>query len=732
MSVVADKKKSFFDIDTLHSIVFSSLSDEDRETFKAIECLSSSFLSGKVCPLHGEDALHHAYGVSAIISQLGFGKESVYASLLFLVPILSDDYDLSLEKLSDLVDADTFSLLKGVAKVFRIKFFRYEDIQKYSNQRMNAEFFRQMILALVEDIRVVIIVLSSHLQILRYLTTVELGPFHQQFAQVILNVFAPLANRLGVWHIKWELEDLAFRFCQPELYKSIVQKLCSKRNERELFIQQCMDSLSTSLEYEKIEHKIYGRPKHIYSIYNKMNHKNIGFSDLYDIHAVRILVKSVRDCYIALGIVHGLWVPLSKEFDDYILQPKSNLYQSLHTVVQVMSGRNLEVQIRTFEMHQHAELGIASHWRYKERSNVSSYDDKISLLRRLLTWRDDLAQNLAWADCTQRAQLNQTIYVFTPQGQVIALPRGATPIDFAYSLHTEIGHSCRGAKVNGSIVPLDTPLDTGQRIEVLTSKHGAPSRDWLGCSPIYAVTTRARSKIRQYLHQIDDVRDDVFLKGKQMLSKKMVQIKCSSITAEEVAEEFGFVDVRSLYRAVYNGDISAKMWRSLRRDELEMDVPTPNVSSSPSISSMNFSVMGVSGLSTRLSNCCHPIPSDEMMGFVTADHCISIHRTDCPNLQKILKKSPERTVPVQWNQIVKSIGSAWLYSFKIELLESKDGIKSVMDVFARQSGRLIKLLSSLHRDILVVHVVWETDPDRYEDLVLSLRRVAGFIRIYRV
>ncbi|CUT17458.1 MULTISPECIES: RelA/SpoT family protein [Candidatus Ichthyocystis] len=732
MSVVADKKKSFFDIDMLQSMVFSSLSDEDHETFRAIERLASSFLSGRCCPSHGEDSLHHAYGVSAIISQLGFGKESVYASLLFLIPILSDDYELSLKKLSELVDPDTFSLLKGVAKVFRIKFFRYEDIQIYSSQRMNAESFRQMILALVEDIRVVVIVLSSHLQILRYLTTVELGPFHQQFAQVVLNIFAPLANRLGVCRIKWELEDLAFRFYKPELYKSIVQKLCAKRKERELFIQQCMDSLSASLDDENINHKIYGRPKNIYSIYNKMNYKNIGFSDLYDIHAIRILVQSVRDCYVVLGIVHGLWAPLPKEFDDYILQPKSNLYQSLHTVVQVMSGRNLEVQIRTFDMHQHAELGVASHWRYKERSSVSSYDYKISLLRRLLVWRDDLAQNLTWADCTQRAQLNQTIYVFTPQGQVVALPRGATPIDFAYSLHTEIGHSCRGAKVNGAIVPLDTSLDTGQRIEILTSKHGVPSRDWIGCSPVYAVTNRARSKIRQYLHQIDDVKDDVFLKGKQMLSKKIAQIKCSSVAVEEVATKFGFVDVKSLYRAVYNGDISAKMWRSLRRDSLGADVSTPNVSSLPFISSTDFSVMGVSGLSTRLSNCCHPIPSDEMMGFVTSDHCISIHRNDCPNLQRILKKRPERAVTVQWNQIMRSIGSSWLYSFKIELLDSKDGIKSVMDVFARQSGRMIKLLSSLHRDILVVHVVWETDPDRYEDLIMSLRRIAGFIRIYRV
>ncbi|WP_175330577.1 MULTISPECIES: RelA/SpoT family protein [Candidatus Ichthyocystis] len=730
---MSDKKKSFFDIDTLRSSIINSLGDDNGESLAEIEKLVHHILAEKSCFLVGENALSHAYGVAAITAKLGLGKEVVYASLLFLSPALSDDPDVDLNKLVDLVDPGTFSLLKGVLGVLRIKFFRYDDLQKPSSQLMHAESFRQMILALVEDIRVVIIVLSSHLQTLRYLTTTDKSIFHERFAQVILSIFAPLANRLGVWQLKWELEDLSFRFYKPELYQSIVNKLSSKREERQLFIQYCIDSLSAILSKEEMDYKIYGRPKHIYSIYNKMNYKNLDFHDLYDIHAIRILVPSVRDCYMVLGVVHSLWAPISKEFDDYILQPKSNLYQSLHTVVQVVADKNLEVQIRTFDMHKNAELGVASHWLYKERSGTSSYGEKISLLRQLLTWRDDLAQQPMWADYTQRAELNQTIYVFTPQGRIISLPRGSTPIDFAYALHTEVGHRCRGAKVDGSIVSLDTPLDTGQQVEIMTSKQGGPSRDWLGNSPVYSVSNRARSKIKHYFHHIDDVSDDVFFKGKQVFSKKIAQYKLSNITSEDVASALGFSDVQLLYRAAYNGDISPKMWRSLVEDSSKVDAV--NICAVPQLSkktSLDFSVMGVSGLSTRLANCCHPIPSDEMMGFITSDYCVSIHRSDCPNLLKICEKNPERTVPVHCNQIMHLMGLSWPYSFKMEFINSDNVLKELMDVFSRHQGRITKFLSNLHRDVLVVYVVWETNPDRYEESILLLKKIPGFIRVYRV
>lgn len=727
-------KDDFFDCSALKERIHQSFEDSDHACLEKIQELSDFLLSEKEYPLTGESCLNHAYGVAAIMSDLGFGKEPVYASLLFLSVLTDENPNGFLEeKLNHhFIDNDTRSLIRGVVRVFHIQLFRYDDLHQFDNQRIHVESFRQMILALVEDIRVVVLVLASHVQTLRYLTTIPLNDFHTHFSQTILHVFAPLANRLGVWQLKWELEDLSFRFYKPDIYQSIAKKIREKRNAREFFIESCIKILESHLDKEGMSYKIYGRPKHIYSIFNKMSCKDLDFSDLYDIHAIRILVPSVRFCYVVLGIVHSLWIPLPRQFDDYILQPKSNLYQSLHTVVQVNPERNLEIQIRTFDMHKHAELGVAAHWRYKEKDKKNcSYDEKISLLRRLLIWRDDLSQKPMWASETQRIALNQTIYVFTPQGKVMALPSGSTPIDFSYALHTEIGHRCRGAKVDQMMVSLDTPLQTGQTVEILTVNQGGPSRDWLGHSPVYAVSHRARSKIRQHFYQLDSHQDLSLVKGKEMVSRKLFQLKRDDLSPEAAASIMGFSEAASFYRAVYNGEVAAKMWRLFLPQEQQELVIEKELSDQKNDYSSYFSVMGVSGLVTRLAHCCHPIPSDAVVGFVTKDHCISVHRVDCINWQRLKQKSPERVIEVNNVGVGPSL-LQWSYCFKIELLHSDSVLKEIVDLFSRVPGSLLKFLSHVHRDILIVHVVWKTTPPRYHELMLCLKKIRGFIRLYRV
>ncbi|MDE2586517.1 MAG: bifunctional (p)ppGpp synthetase/guanosine-3',5'-bis(diphosphate) 3'-pyrophosphohydrolase, partial [Betaproteobacteria bacterium] len=379
-----------------------------------------------------------------------------------------------------------------------------------------------MLLAMVEDIRVVMLRLASRTQTLRYYAAVP-DDLRVQVARETLELYSPLANRLGVWELKWELEDLSFRFLHPDTYKKIAKMLDEKRLEREQFIIDAVARVREELAQVGITNaEIYGRPKHIYSIWNKMRKKGVDFSEVYDVRALRVIVDEVKDCYTVLGIVHNIWTPIPKEFDDYISNPKGNYYRSLHTAVRCPDGRSLEVQIRTWDMHKHAELGVAAHWRYKEGTKHSAednYDDKIAWLRQLLTWKDEVSDSSDWVNHYKQAALDETVYVMTPQGKVLDLPQGATPVDFAYRLHTDLGHRCRGAKVDGVLVPLDTALKTGQRVEIIAAKQGGPSRDWLNPALGYIATKTARTKARAWFSSL--ALEETLAEGRAILTKEL-------------------------------------------------------------------------------------------------------------------------------------------------------------------------------------------------------------------
>ncbi|MGH8739991.1 MAG: RelA/SpoT family protein, partial [Burkholderiales bacterium] len=434
----------------------------------------------------GEPVWSHALGLTAGLAAVGMDAPGRAAGILYAAPKYLDGID----RLAESFGAEVAGLAEGVEKLYQLR------VATRDTPGEQNEVLRKMVLGMVEDVRVVLIRLASRTQTLRWLAK-NPSPERSAYAKETLDIYAPLANRLGVFQLKWELEDLSFRYLEPELYKRIAQMLDEKRLERQRYIARAIATLERELQAAGVKGELSGRPKHIYSIWNKMRTKGLDFSELYDVRALRVIVPEVKDCYTALGAVHNLWQPIPKEFDDYISRPKGNLYQSLHTAVVGPGGKTLEVQIRTEEMHRQAEYGVAAHWRYKEKAKTSKqFEQKIAYLRELLAWRDEVAD---WSKTRQKA-LDDTVYVLTPQGKVIDLPAGATPLDFAYALHTDLGHRCRGARVDGHMVTLDTPLANGQRVEIVAAKSGGPSRDWLNPERGFVKSHRARQKIRQWFN----------------------------------------------------------------------------------------------------------------------------------------------------------------------------------------------------------------------------------------
>ncbi len=477
-----------------------------HDSVRAALALAESLLRDAVLA-SGEPALGHAIGAATLISELKLDAEAVATALL--VPVVEID-SAHLGTVKERCGAVVAELVEGVAKMAQIHALSSRSLSSHSDeQTAQLEALRKMLLAMVQDTRVVLVKLADHTQELRFAVRSEDAAKRRETAMLTNDIFAPLANRLGVWQLKWEMEDLAFRILEPETYQRIARLLDGKRMDRERYIENAIAQLKGELARAGIAADVTGRPKHIFSIYKKMNTKSIDFEALYDVRAVRILVEEVKDCYAALGLVHNLWTPIPKEFDDYIAKPKSNQYRSLHTAVIGPQDKALEVQIRTHDMHQRSELGVAAHWRYKEGSRGDQeYDRKIAWLRQVLEWKDEAVDAGGLAERFRTGLFEDTIYVLTPQGKVIALTKGATPVDFAYHVHTELGHRCRGAKVDGAMVPLNTPLANGQQVEILAAKQGGPSRDWLNPELGFARSTGARAKIRQWFnHQNLEARD---------------------------------------------------------------------------------------------------------------------------------------------------------------------------------------------------------------------------------
>ena len=600
----------------------------------------------------GEPALEHAYGLAGNLAQLRIDGATRAAGLLFAVPEYLAEAP---ARLAERFDADVAALVDGVARLNRLRVVtRGLAAADEKGRAPQAETLRKMLLAMVEDIRVVLIRLASRTQTLRFLGAAP-DEVRRPVARETLDIYAPLANRLGVWQLKWELEDLSFRFLEPELYERIARELDERRGERESFIAEAIAALGREIAAAGIAAEVTGRPKHIYSIYSKMQQKGLQFDELHDVRALRVLVDTVKDCYTVLGIAHNLWAPIPKEFDDYISRPKGNRYRSLHTAVAGPDGRPLEIQIRTHEMHRHAELGVAAHWRYKEgkegkgSARDDAYDDKIAWLRQMLAWRDEIVGSADWVEQSKRAALDDAVYVLTPQGRVIDLPRGATPIDFAYSLHTDLGHRCRGAKVDGVMVPLDFRLDNGQRVEIVAAKTGGPSRDWLTQAG-YLASSRARNKVRQWFNAEELAR--TIAAGRAVVEREIAREGATSVKLEALAAQFGFARADELFAAVGREEIGPRALQvAVRGPEpaqpvAEEALVTKKSKATPGASGILF--VGVDRLMTQLARCCKPVPPDAIVGFVTRGRGISVHRRDCRSLAQLLVRHPERAIESQW------------------------------------------------------------------------------------
>ncbi len=598
----------------------------------------------------GEPVTRHMLGTVTILITLKVDSDTLAAGMLHAITNYLDEY---VNKLQADFGPTVAHLVEGVKRIRRIQIFSIkENTTEHSAQ---IEVFRKMLLAMAEDIRVVIIILASRVQTIRYAAANEV-PERTDIARGTLDIFAPLASRLGLWQIKWELEDLSLRIIEPARYKEIARLLEETRTRREQYIALVVAKLQCELQQADIQAEVIGRPKHIYSIHKKMKQKNLGFSEIYDARAVRILVEDIKNCYAALGIVHNLWIPIPKEFDDYIAKPKGNNYRSLHTSVNGPENKIVEIQIRTHEMHRYAELGVAAHWRYKEGTRFDArYEEKITWLRQILEWKNDVSDTEELARDFKTALFEDSVYVLTPQGSVIALPKGSTPVDFAYQVHTDLGHRCRGAKVDGAIVSLDYPLQNAQQVEIIPAKRGGPSRDWLNPALHYLKSHRARSKIKQWFNSQE--LETTLAQGRTIVEKVLQRHGMTAIGLEKYASKFSFTKLNEFFIAVAKGDITNRQLETALNRPTELTATQPDLLADRKIITGSVSkqtgndifVVGVDKLLTVLAKCCKPVPPDPITGFVTTrGRGIMIHRQDCCNLSQLSSESAKRLVEADW------------------------------------------------------------------------------------
>jgi GTP pyrophosphokinase len=581
-------------------------------------------------------------------------------------------------------------LVKGVLRMAAISYQRNDNEERILGRQSQeqAENIRKMLVAMVDDVRVALIKLAERTCAIRSVKTASVER-RRQVAREVADVYAPLAHRLGIGHIKWELEDLSFRYLEPEEYKRIARLLDERRMARQEYIDNMLTLLRSELQAAGIDGEVTGRAKHIYSIWRKMKRKGIDFSQVYDIRAVRILVPTVRDCYTVLGIVHSLWRNIPHEFDDYIASPKENGYRSLHTAVMGPENKVLEIQIRTHTMHEESEYGVCAHWRYKgtDKENVQdSYEQKISWLRQVLEWHDELGGEPLKDDL--RSVNQDRIYVFTPEGHVVDLPKTATPLDFAYRIHTDIGHRCRGAKVNNRIVPLNYHLNNADQVEILTGKREAPSRDWLSPALGYVNTARARAKVQHWFKV--QARDQNIAEGQALLDREFKRLALLDLDFEELAQRLHFASLDDLYAAVGASDVGVGQVLNAAQKLLDLANPKEPVipfraKSSHKKKESDFYIEGVGNLLTQIANCCNPVPGDAITGYITLGKGVSIHRQDCSNVLQLQADEPQRIIKVEWGSAPQSA-----YSVDI-IIEAYDRYGLLRDITALLDNERINI-----------------------------------------
>eukprot|EP01031_Cornospumella_fuschlensis_P022290 gene22290-27253_t len=643
----------------------------------------------------GENILSHADAVATILADIG-GSEFMQAAcyLVYACPHLNKPEEV-IAKAFDPGLAQLAMHTNQLVHVQRLSRSSQSSAQLLDDPKLQTENVRKMLLAFSRDLRVVMLRLASRMQTLRHFAATKL-PVPAALAKESLQVFAPLANRLGIWQIKWELENLSFRFLEPVTYKEIAKLLDEKRVEREQYMVDLRQRMQLALAEQGVNATVEGRPKHIYSIVRKMRGKSLSFDKVFDIRALRVVVPDVSDCYQVLSWVHEHFSPIAQEFDDYIAKPKPNGYQSLHTVVRDVDGRPIEIQIRTQAMHDHAEHGVAAHWAYKEAgakgyagvSASSDYDAKIAVLRQLLAWERDLS---GAADA--QGLFDDRIYVLTPDAAVVELPQGATPIDFAYTVHTNLGHRCRGAKVDGAMVPLHTPLANGQTVEVTAIKEGGPSRDWLNPELGYLASHRARAKVRAWFNA--QISSENIARGREAVEKLLQREGRTAMRLEDLASQLGFKSADGLFEVVGKDEYS------LRNIEVLLKPPEPALTpdeivlqrktrGSRHTSESGVLVVGVGSLLTQLSRCCKPAPPDAIQGFVTRGKGVSIHRQDCSNFRELTKRNPERVIEVRWGER-KSGPEASVYpvDVAVEANDRQGLLRDISEVFSKEKMNVI-------------------------------------------
>ena len=732
------------------------MSDSVDDVLTRARAFAEPFLAGEFLDT-GENILDHADAVAAILETMNSGSDVKAASyLIYACPHLSRPQEIIAKTFGNefaLLAVETTKLVE----VQRISRAASSAAQLQNDPRSQTENVRKMLLAFSKDLRVIMLRLASRLQTLRYFASAK-KPVPEALAKESLQVFAPLANRLGIWEIKWELEDLSFRFLEPETYKKIAKLLDEKRIEREVNMQRLREQLQTELAAQNVKASVQGRPKHIYSIVKKMRGKSLDFSQVFDIRAMRVIVSNVADCYEALSWIHSRYVPIVSEFDDYIAKPKTNGYQSLHTVVRDDQARPLEIQIRTQAMHDHAEIGVAAHWAYKEAgakgyvgvSANSDYDAKIAVLRQLLAWEREMSSEVAGLTSSSvekssssnsgdapddSALFEDRIYVLTPNAAIVELPRGATPIDFAYTVHTNLGHRCRGAKADGVMIPLNTPLQNGQTVEVITLKAGGPSRDWLNVELGFLVSHRARAKVRAWFNA--QITHESIAKGREAVEKILQREGKTAIKLEDLASDLGFKSAEALF------EIVGKDEYSLRNIEVFLRPPEPVMQPDdfvllkksrvvPAKSQSGVLVVGVDSLLTQLSKCCRPAPPDAISGFVTRGKGVSIHRDDCRTFQSLLAKHGERVIEVRWG--LQKPGQNLLYPVEvsIEATDRQGLLRDISEVFAKEKMNVVGVQTqSVKGTAWMTFTVEVSDASLLKKVMQTVKSVSGVGRVKR-
>ena len=680
----------------------------------------------------GEPYIEHPLNAALFLADLRQDSATLAAALLHDV---IEDCGMSKEDLSGMFGAEVSRLVDGVTKLTRLDLLtENRSAEEISDSHAQAESIRKMLVAMAEDVRVVVIKLADRLHNMQ--TLAPLPPARQRaIAQETLDIYAPLAHRLGMWDIKWQLEDLSFRTLHPDEYKEISRWLATRRAEREAYLERQCQLVRDELAESGIQGSVYGRPKSIYSIHQKTQKyaaQGKEFDEIYDLYAIRVLVESKGDCYNTLGVIHQLWHPVPGQFDDYIATPKENLYQSLHTTVMCEGGVPLEVQVRTYEMHELAEYGVAAHWSYKERpprrgeSKKGQFDEKMTWLRQLLEWQREVAATDEFLESVKTDILRDQVFVYTPKGDVRELPTGSTPIDFAYHIHTELGHKCIGAKVNGRLVPLDTALQNGDTVEIVTSKVArGPSMDWLNSALGYVNTASAHQKIRQWFRRLE--RSEHMEQGRELLTKTLRRLP-RSMTEADAAKALKFDNVDALYVALGRGDITAAQVETRLAPHHEPAIiPATHHIQPPESPTTGIKVLGVGDLLTRTGRCCNPVPGDTIIGYITRVRGITVHRSNCPNV--INEDEKERLVEVSWGP------SEDLHPVRVEIT-GWDRVGLLRDITIMVAGEKVNIAGVVTAEpgdgtAVITLTLYTTGVSQLSRLFTRLDGIKGVINVTR-